>query len=75
MLNADKTELLKTTTRQQLAANGGEKLVLKTKNKKGENIKPLSWTKILGMCFDTNFTFKSHFEVGENQMIPKLKKK
>jgi len=32
MLNADKTELLRTTTRQQLAANGGEKLVLKIKN-------------------------------------------
>ena len=75
MLNADKMELLRTTTSQQLVANGRERLILKTKNKKGENIRPWSWTKILGMCFDANLTFKSHFEVGEHAMIPKLKKK
>ena len=34
MLNTDKIELLRKMTRQQLAANGGKKLVLKTKNKK-----------------------------------------
>ena len=48
---------------------------MKTKNKKGENIKPLSWTKILRICFYANLSFKSHFEVGENALIPKLKKK
>ena len=74
MLNVDKIELLRTTTRQQLVTNGGEKLVLKTKTNKGKNI-PWSWTKILGMCFDLNLSFKSHFEVGRNALIPKHKKK
>ena len=32
MLTADKTNLLRATKRQQLAANSGEKLILKTKN-------------------------------------------
>ena len=38
MLNADKTELLRTTKRQLLAANCGERLFQQTKNKKGDNI-------------------------------------
>ena len=51
MLNTDKMELLRTTQRQQLAANCGGKLVLKTMNKKGKNIRLQNWTKILGLCF------------------------
>ena len=31
--------------------------------------------KILGMCFDANMKFKSHFEFGEHGLIPKLQKK
>ena len=27
------------------------------------------------MCFDANLSYKSYFEVGENTLIPKLKKK
>ena len=75
MLNADKTELPRTTTRQQLVANGRERLVLTTKNKKREKIRPSNATKILGMSFDASLTFKSHFNVGEHALIPKLKKK
>ena len=38
MLNTYKTEILKTTTRLQLAANGEDGFILQTKNKKGEKI-------------------------------------
>ena len=69
-MNEDKTELLRTTTRQ-LVANGGETLVLITKNKKGKNIRPSNANKILGICFDANLTIKSHFNVGEHTLIPK----
>ena len=53
MLNANKIEILRTTTRQQLAENGEEISLLQTKNKQAERIMPESWTKILGMCFNS----------------------
>ena len=37
-LNLEKTELLRTTSRQQLAGNGPESMKLQTLNKKGEHI-------------------------------------
>ena len=40
MLNVDKTETLRTLTRQQLAANGEERLILQTVDKRGERIRP-----------------------------------
>ena len=53
-LNLDKTQLLQTTTRQQLAGNGRETLQLETKNDKGENITPIGHAKLLGMNFNLN---------------------
>ena len=75
MLNTDKTEMLCTTTIQQLAANGNEKMILETTNEKGERIRLSNWIMILGVCFDSNLTFRSHLEMGENVLIPQWKKR
>ena len=41
----------------------------------GERIRPSNCSKILGVCFDSNITFRSHLKFGENALIPKLKKR
>lgn len=55
ILNADKTELLRTTTRQQLAANGEERLIIQTKNKRGREPNLIIRAQ----------SFKSHLEIEE----------
>ena len=74
-LNCDKTELIRITSRQQLAANGPENLILAATNSKGENIKPENTAKILGITFQNNLNWAQHFETGENAILGKCKKK
>ena len=74
-LNIDKTELIRITTSQQLTANGQESLKLQAKNSKGENITPSKTAKILGITFQSNLNWSSHFEKSKEAIINKCKKK
>ena len=71
----DKAELLRITSSQQLTANGPENLMLSATNSKGEYIKPLPTTKILGITFQNNLNWSHYFDVGENAILGKCKRK
>ena len=72
-LNLGKTQILRTTTRQQLAGNGRETLELETRNDKGEKITPNSHAKLLGVTFNSNLLWTNHLLTGKDALIPKLK--
>ena len=55
-LNINKTQLLRVTTRQQLAANKGEKISLSAVDKEGKHISPNSSAKILGLTVQSNLS-------------------
>ena len=74
-LNIDKTQLLRTTTRQQLAANGEEKIKLSSLDTNGKPIAPNSTAKLLGVTFSSNLTWASHLEKGGEAVITRCKKK
>ena len=74
-LNCDKTELIRITSRQQLAWNRGENILLTTKNSKDEQISPNNCAKILGITISNNLTWGQHLHKGKGAIINKCKKK
>ena len=74
-INIDKTQLLRTTSRQQLAHNRGERVLLSTLDSKGNRIKPSSTSKILGLTFTSNLTWLPHLDKGADSILNKCKQK
>ena len=74
-LNCDKTELIRITSRQQLAWNRGENILLTTKNSKDEQISPNNCAKILGITISNNLTWGQHLHKGKGAILNKCKKK
>ena len=58
-----------------MTANGPENLILAATNSKGENIKPKNTAKTLGITFQNNLNWLHHFEIGDNAILDKCKKK
>ena len=73
-LNINKTQLLRVTTRQQLAANKGEKISLSAVDKEGKHISPNSSAKILGLTIQSNLLWSQHLETGKDCIVSKCKK-
>ena len=73
-LNIGKTQLLRVTSRQQLAANNGEKIKLQAVDKEGKNIIPAKTAKILGITASNNFLWSHHLEIGKDSVTSKCKK-
>ena len=65
---------MRTTTRQQLAGNGPETLILEAKNKLEENIKPSDSARLLGIHFNSNMCWTKHLILGKEALLPRLKK-
>ena len=59
-MNVSKTELLRSTTRQQLAWNKTETLKLNSLDENGKQIIPNKRAKILGVVFSDNLTWANH---------------
>ena len=74
-LNISKTQILRTTSRQQHVSNQQEKIILDAKDNKGENIKPSNSAKILGIIFNKSLIWREFLEVGKDAMVGKLKRK
>ena len=74
-LNKDKTNLIRTTTRQQLAKNGSEKVKLTTLDSKGKPIVPKNNVKLLGLNISSNLTWTHHLETGKEAVFSKCKKR
>ena len=74
-LNIDKTQILRTTSRQQLAENKGEKIKLNALDGNGKNIVPSNTAKILGLTFSNNLTWAAHLERGKEAVLTKTRKK
>ena len=74
-LNIDKPELVRITSRQQLAANSPENLEVSATNSKGEFIRPSLTAKSLGITFQNNLNWIYHFERGGEAVLSKCKKK
>ena len=74
-MNLSKTELLRSTTRQQRDVNGPETFKLKSLNEKGEQIEPNKRAKILGVVFSDTIKWANHLEHGKDAIIPNCKKK
>ena len=74
-LNCDKTELIRITSRQQLAWNRGENILLNTKNSKDEQISPNNCAKILGITITNNLTWDQHLLKVKGAILNKYKKK
>ena len=74
-LNVDKTQLLRTTSRQQLAKNGNEKVILTATDKEDNRIVPKNSVKILGVVFSNNLTWANHLYTGKESIVNKCKQK
>ena len=74
-INIDKTQLLRTTSRQQLAHNRGENVLLSTLDSKGNKIRPSVTSKILGLTFTSNLTWLPHLDKGADSILKKCKQK
>ena len=74
-MNHSKTELLRSTTRQQLAWNKQETFKLQSLDGKGEQIKPNKRAKILGVVFSDNINWANHLEIGKGAIIQNCKRK
>merc|ERR1712030_152294 len=70
-----KTELLRTTTRQQITWNKAETLKLQSLDENGLQIVPNKKAKILGVVFSDNLTWANHLETGKSAIIPNCKRK
>ena len=73
-MNLSKTELLRSTTRQQIDANGPETFELHSLNEKGEQIKPNKSAKILGVVFSVTVKWANHLEFGKMPSSPTARK-
>ena len=74
-MNLSKTELLRSTTRQQLAWNKNETFKLQSLDEKGEQIVPNKRAKILGVVFSDNINWANHLEISKGAIIPNCKRK
>ena len=74
-LNKDKTNLIRTTTRQQLAKNGPENIKLSTLDSDGKNIVPSLQVKLLGLTISSNLTWSKHLEIGKEAVFTKCKQR
>ena len=74
-MNLSKTELLRSTTRQQLTWNRNETFKLQSLDEKGEQIVPNKKAKILGVVFSDNINWANHLEFGKGAILPNCKKK
>ena len=74
-LNINKTQLLRTTSRQQHVGNRDEKIILEAKDEHNKNIIPSQNAKILGLIFSKSLNWRDFLEVGKNAMVLILKKK
>ena len=68
-ININKTQLLRTTSRQQLAHNKGENIKLSALGSKGKNIVPSETSKILGLTFSSNLTWPNYLEKGTDSIL------
>ena len=74
-MNVDKTKLLRTTSKQQLAKNGGENIELTATDKEDKRITPKNSVKILGEVFSNNLTWSNHLYTGKDSIVNKYKQK
>merc|ERR1712105_329572 len=74
-MNVSKTELLRSTTRQQITRNKAETFKLQSLDENGLQIVPNKKAKILGVVFSDNLTWANHLETGKSAIIPNCKRK
>ena len=74
-INKSKTNLIRTTTRQQLAKNGPEGICLSTLDSDGKNIIPKQHVKLLGLSISSNLTWSKHLEIGKEAVLTKCKQR
>ena len=74
-LNVNKTQLLRTASRQQHVGNNGERVLLDAVDDKGDNIAPKESAKLLGVTLYKTLSWREYLEVGKSAMVPNLKRK
>ena len=74
-LNKSKTNLIRTTTSQQLTKNRCEKIKLSTLDSKNKPIVPKNAVKLLGLVISSNLTWSQHLEIGKEAIFTQCKKR
>ena len=74
-VNKDKTAVMRITTRQKHQVNPEENIILDLVDKNGDNIKPISENRFLGVNVKRDLSWGNHLLHGEKAIVPDLRKK